>query len=93
MLNSEPYVVVDDCKVIEDTLRAYKIESPHFTVDKNGLGVGMLWVHKALMHPQIPIPTHVGDVDSHGQLVVLKRFVIVNQIDEYTVFEGAADAK
>lgn len=90
MPSSEPYVVIEGCWVVQDTMRAYLVECEAFPDDKQGMK-DRLWVHKALMHPQVPIPTHVGDDDSRGDLVVLKRFVVVNEIEDYTLYEEPAD--
>lgn len=77
---SEPYVIISDCKTVADTMRAYLVECPHFPMGQQ------MYAHKALMHPGASIPPPAEN-DEVGDLVILKRFVIENDITKYTEYQ------
>ena len=87
MTSSEPYVAIPDCQSVRATQRALVVECPHFP-DENPHGLkDQLYVHYALMHAQAPMPPQKAYGDDTGYLIVLKRFVDVNKVDNYTIVE------
>ena len=65
MTSSEPYVAIPDCKIVDEQVRSFRVECPHFPS-------GAAFVHKGLLSP-------VHGIYLDGEpftMVVLKRFVL-----------------
>ena len=80
--HSEIYVAVPDCQTVNITRTAALIECRHFP-DNNRDGLNdQMWVPLALLHREYEMPPSINS-NEVSDLVVLKRFVISNNINNY----------